>query len=146
MEKYKEKVRLRVIYLTWIMLLTCLINIVLLSNRNRLPEISDFILGFQSGVFTGLLFVFIIFIVKYRKSMKSEEALKKLYIEENDERGQLIGYKGSVSTTVAMLILLAFSTIVAGFFNEIIFFTLLGVFGMLLIVYCAFMAYFKKTL
>ncbi|RUT40519.1 hypothetical protein EJP82_24785 [Paenibacillus anaericanus] len=146
MEKYKEKVRLRVIYLTWIMLLTCLINIVLLSNRNRLPEISDFILGFQSGVFTGLLFVFIIFIVKYRKSMKSDEALKKLYIEENDERGQLIGYKVSVFTTVAMLILLALSTVVAGFFNELIFFTLLGTLGVFLIIFCAFTVYFKKTL
>lgn len=146
MEKYKEKVRLRVIYLTWIMLLTCLINIVLLSNRSRLPEISDFIRGFQSGVFTGLLLVFLIFIVKYRKSMKSDEALKKLYIEENDERGQLIGYKVSVFTTVAMLILLALSTVVAGFFNEIIFFTLLGNLGVFLIIFCAFTVYFKKTL
>lgn len=55
--------------------------------------------------------------------MKSDEALKKLYIEENDERGQLIVYKGSVFTTVGMLILLALSTVVSGFINEIIFFT-----------------------
>lgn len=146
MEKYKEKVRLRIIYLTLGMFLTCGINIVLLSNRSRLPEISDFILGFQSGVFIGLILVFIFFIVKFLASMKSDEALKKQYIEENDERGQLIVYKGSVITTVGMLILLALSTVVAGFFNEIIFFTLLGVLGVFLILFCTFMVYFKKTL
>ncbi|GGH15321.1 hypothetical protein [Paenibacillus segetis] len=146
MEKFKEKIRVRIISLSLITSLVCLINVILLTNRSRLPEISDFILGFQSGVFIGLILILVFCLMKFLASMKSDEALKKLYIQENDERRQLIGYKTSVFTTVGMLILLAFATVVAGFFNEIVFFTLLGVLAALLILLYATLIYFKKTI
>ena len=60
------------------------------------------------------------------KATKDENQLKKLYIKENDERTIMIMLKtGAIGINIC-IIGLAFATIIAGYFNEIAFFTLLG--------------------
>lgn len=57
--------------------------------------------------------------------MGYEKELKKLYIKENDERTIMIMQRTGAIGINMFIIGLGFGTIIAGFFNEIVFFTLL---------------------
>ena len=90
-------------------------------------HITDLIRGFQVGLFIGIQLVMLTYVGKYTKALKSEDKLKKLYIEENDERTKLIEDKiGGVGFNF-VLGAIATATVMAGFFHQIVFITLLGV-------------------
>lgn len=145
MENYKKTMRLRMQYLSLVMVIAVITIVLLLSNRSRLPVMSDFILGFQSGIFIGMVVGLVSFIIKFKASLRNDEELKKQYIKENDEREKLIGYKASVFVIIALLISLAFGTVVSGFFNEIVFFTLLSVLAILIIMAIAALTFYKRV-
>lgn len=95
------------------------------ANINE--DISDMIPGFQVGVFIGFQITMLIYIAKYRKALKTEDELNKMYIKEHDERTKHIKDKiGGVGLNFS-LVAITIATIIAGFFNQIIFFTLLCV-------------------
>lgn len=87
---------------------------------------TDFISGFQMGLLCALLIVFTYKLMTYRKALSDEKLLKQLYYKENDERecyiSQQVG-KSSMSITVVVMLIL---TVVAGYFHEIVFFTMLA--------------------
>lgn len=90
-------------------------------------NLTDFIFGFQVGIFITLQTMLLIPIAKYGIALKNESKLKKLYVEENDERRKLIQDKiGGVGFNFT-LGTIATTTVVAGFFYQIVFATLLGV-------------------
>ena len=90
MEKFKEKILKRTILMALIATLLTISYLVLFYKQNALPQIPDFIKGFQTGAFIGVDVILIRLIIKNIRSMKNENSLKKLYIEENDERKLMI--------------------------------------------------------
>ncbi|MBS4538814.1 hypothetical protein GOQ27_10080 [Clostridium sp. D2Q-11] len=125
MEVFKETLRKRVRFFFFVLIFATSITSILTVNRNRLPNVPEFIKGFQVGVFIGLSLIILYFISNYIATLRNEEVLRKKYIEETDERNQLIVYKSSQGIYVGMLILLSLATVVSGFFNGTVFFTLL---------------------
>lgn len=98
-------------------------NMTAISNDN----IAEMIHGFQVGIFLGLQIVMLLYISKYRNALRDEEKLKRLYIEEHDERTKLIKEKiGGVGFNFT-LGAIGTATIVSGFLSEVVFLTLLGV-------------------
>lgn len=97
-----------------------------LAQNGRGTFSQGFIPGFQTGVFIGLQLIMLRLIVKYRKAVKSEESLKKLYIEENDERKKLIRDKIGGTGLNFIIGSGAAAVIISGFFSESVFITLLG--------------------
>lgn len=87
---------------------------------------TDFISGFQPGLLCALLLVFTYRLMSYRKTLTDDKLLKQLYNKENDEREcyirQQVG-KSSMSITIVVMLIL---TVIAGYFHEIVFFTMLG--------------------
>lgn len=126
MEKFKAKVRNRVIRLIVVGTSLVAIYLILFFNQDKLPQIPRFIISFHGGVLFGVISLLICHISKNIRAMKDEKSLKELYIKENDERRMMIMQKtGSVGINICILGF-GIATIIAGFFNEIIFFTLLG--------------------
>jgi len=107
----------------FIVLTAAFVNMTSTTNEN----ISDMISGFQVGVFIGFQLTMLIYISKYTKALKTEDELKKLYIKEHDERTKLIKDKIGGTGFNFSLVAITTAAIMAGFFNELIFFTLLGV-------------------
>lgn len=106
--------------------------------------ISDMINGVQVGIFIGLELSMLYFIAKYRKALKTEDELKKLYIEEHDERTKLIRNKiGGVGFNFS-LGAIATATIMAGFLNQMVFITLLGVLCFMAIVKGCLKVYYRN--
>ena len=126
MDKFKMKIRKRIVFL--IILLVSLIAIYLilfLNQENLLKPLSE-IISFHGGVLSSFGILLILDIFRNIKATKDENQLKKLYIKENDERTIMIMQKtGAIGINIC-IIGLAFATIIAGYFNEIAFFTLLG--------------------
>lgn len=87
----------------------------------------DFVSGFQLGLLCTLLIAFLTNVVKYRKALKDEKLLKKIYYTENDERlcyiNQQVGRSSMTITTVILVI----ATVITGYFDFTVFVTMLAV-------------------
>ena len=79
-------------------------------------------LGFGTGIATIMIF----FLIKYIAALKNEEKLKKLMIEENDERTAYIDSKAGSKAINAVIMLLALAMLISNFFDKTVFFTLLA--------------------
>lgn len=90
-------------------------------------NLADMIRGFQVGVFVGLEIVMTIYVAKYSRALKNETELKKLYFSENDERIKLIHDKIGGTGFNFTLCVISASAVIAGFLNQTVFVTLLGV-------------------
>ena len=88
---------------------------------------NDFVSGFQLGILMALTVNFLFKIVNYRKALKDETLLKRIYYKENDERlafiNQQVG-KSSMSVTTVVLLIAA---VIAGYFDIKVFVTILAV-------------------
>lgn len=146
MDKYKSRIKIRMNVLSLVIAAILLIYVGLIVYHGGLPELPSFIKGFHIGVFIGAEIFLIFYLIKYRKARKHDAELKKLYIEENDERtGQILRHASSLSIS-ASLVGLAIAAVIAGFFNSLIFYTLLAVLLFVLIVFFALLMYYSKKL
>lgn len=101
-------------------------------------NIADMIRGFQVGIFIGPQMMMLLAISKYTKALKNDNVLRKLYIAEKDERSRLIKDKiGGVGFNFALGVIVT-ATVIAGFFHQLVFLTLLVV--------VSFMSLVKGTL
>ncbi len=146
MDKFKTKIKKRLFILSVTLLILIVSFLVLYINQSKFSSISDNILGFNTGVITSMGFLLLIDILKYTKAMQNHKELKKLYIQENDERIIHIMQKtGSIGINVC-LIGLGFATIISGFFNEVVFFTLLSATIFTAFVKALFKLYYYKNI
>jgi len=94
-------------------------------NRSNPMNVSDFSRGVQLGIFVGIALVTLYYIGKLKNTLKNEDKLKKLYIEENDERRRLIQDKTGKTTTLIVLFSIPIAIVVAGFYSIVVLITLL---------------------
>lgn len=126
MEQFKRSLKVR-IRLMSVVILIC-VAIVVVSRFVEIGQIeSEFISGFQLGLFIGIEAIFVSKMVKYRRALADEELLKKLYVEETDERRVFIATKTATLSFHVVLSAIGVASIVAGFFDMTVFITLLGV-------------------
>lgn len=89
-------------------------------------NMNDMIDGVRVGLLLGMEVIFLMKIQKTIKALGNEEQLRKLYIQETDERNTYIIQKtGSIGFNIA-LFGLAFAMFAASFFNMDVCLTLLG--------------------
>ena len=69
-----------------------------------------------------------------------------MYIEKHDERKELIQYKSSALGISIFIFILLLATIISGFYNLVVFYTLLGVCLIILAILVLTKLYFLKKL
>jgi hypothetical protein len=108
-----------------------IVFIVITALYGRVAEGSEnlagMIRGFQFGIFLGLQLLILVLMGQYIRALRSEKAFKKLYIAENDERRKLIQDKIGGTGFNFILGVIATASVIAGFVNQTVFVTLLGV-------------------
>lgn len=144
MDTFQQKVRTRIIVLTILAAAVALIYAGFMLYRSELPILNSFTKGFHQGVFFGLELVILGFLVQNIKGSRSETALKKMHIEENDERFSLIIQKTASMTALVMFAALGVGTVIAGFLNAAVFFAMLGSLLFMVILFYSMWVYFAK--
>ncbi|CAM4304553.1 hypothetical protein [Saccharibacillus endophyticus] len=144
MHTFRQKVRTRIIVLTVLAMAVALIYTGFMLYRSELPILNSFTKGFHQGIFFGLELVILGFLAQNIKGSRSEAALKKMQIEENDERFSLIIQKTASMTCLVMFAALGVATVIAGFLNAAVFFALLGALLFMVILFYAMWIYFAK--
>jgi hypothetical protein len=144
MEKLRKKLLFKARWTTAVIILLGIIDIVFMIYKDKLPDIPEFVSGYQLGIFISVEVLLAVYVVKYVLAIKSDEALKKMYIQETDERKRMIRQMAGSNATLICYISLIIATVVAGYFNEAVFFTLLGVIVFTALVMGSLKLYFWK--
>ncbi|MFM1515408.1 hypothetical protein [Helcococcus ovis] len=112
LEKFRKKIKNKTIITSVILFFAVIMLVfsIVYSGKNTNMES-------VRGFFTGMILVFIFYILRNIQALRSEEKLKKLYAKLNDERIKYIGKKTSETTLIIILIILSFMSIVFATFN-----------------------------
>lgn len=130
MEKYKLVLKRRTIIFTVFIIFAVVLQLCNLFNvfGNAVNDgfVGDVLTEFQTGLLFGITIIFVYLIVRYNLIMKDNIKLKKFYNAENDERRKEIKQKSGGNVILFSSIIIIFMGIIAGYFNKIIFFSLIA--------------------
>lgn len=149
MEKFRVQIKNRLKGL-WLFLIALVVAVLVsnlyLANFSDESKMLSFITGFILGLSVVGFVLSIRFIFSYTSALKNDVKLKKLFIYETDERTCEIEHKANSSAFSFIIYTFMLATIVSGYVNAIVCFTLLAVLFFLCIVKVAFKLYYSKKL
>lgn len=130
MDKYKKKLKVRMflmaIAIIFAVVLLIFNSLRMVNTRDDGPITKGLIDGFQNGLLAAMTGLFCVFIIKYLSIINNEKKLRLWYNQENDERRKQIKLKAGGNVVLIDSVLIIFAGIIAGYFNEIIFFSLIA--------------------
>lgn len=94
---------------------------ILLKNQTKL---NDSALGFISGLTLGIEIICVFWVFKIRKALKDDKMLRRLYIDEHDERKNFIKLKSGSNLMGKIALGIFVISILASYFNMVVFYTL----------------------
>lgn len=102
-------------------------------------------ISFQMGMLIGSAFIGIFFVYKYSRSLKDEVALKKLQINEHDERKKMIAQKTSQSALIATVAVMLLVACIMMYINQLVAFVMIcAIYGILFMTFAFKIYYCKK--
>lgn len=102
--------------------------------------------GFQAGMVLGLLGCSLLALISTILTCRNPEKLRKAYVEETDERTQLISRKAFSVVGWALFFVLPPAVITASFFSNAIYLTLLAIMLFFIVVLMISLVYYKRKL
>lgn len=100
--------------------------------------------NFREGACAGVTALMALNAARYSAALKNDEKLKKLYIAETDERTRLIYEKSNSASFRTVVIVLGLSTMVASFYSETVFYTLIAVIFVIVFIQVGFNFYYRR--
>ena len=129
MEKYKSGLKRKIwIFLAEMVGILFYLNFVFSKQLNQdAGAVQGFFHGFQVGILIAMMGFILYEFIKILGALRNDDKLQAMYVDETDERKKMIRCKmGQMSTTVNYSVLIV-ATVVAGFFDEKVFSTLVVV-------------------
>ena len=99
---------------------------------------------FGRGFCAGEIAFMAVNILRYSMALKNDEKLKKLYISATDEREKLICERSDVSAFKTILCIVVLSAMVASFYSDMVFYTLIAVMLTIIFVKAGFRFYYRR--
>lgn len=130
MEEFKTKVKRRRITDACLMLMAVVLGIFcILSMGSQADDgtmAEGFVAGFQFGLVISIGVLSLVDFIKLSRAIKDETKLRVLYNKEHDERMKTIRSKAGQPLLTITSVLMVIAAIIAGYFNFIVFFTLVA--------------------
>lgn len=127
MGKFKQSIKRRIMLLS-LLVIICLglgIQNFLMTGTTENGNMSDgTVSGFQFGLIFGIEIRAIIEIIMLTRTMKDDKKIKLLYNKENDERMKSIRSKAGMPMVMITSLMMIIAAIAAGYFNIVVFYTL----------------------
>ncbi len=149
MEKFKQSIKRRITLLSIMVLVFMALGIqgYLMSGNTESASMSDGIVsGFQLGLIFGIGIRALIEIITLSRAMKDEKKIKILYNKENDERMKTIRSKAGMPMVMITSVMMLTAAIVAGYFNIVVFYTLVIAAMVQLTIGASIKLYLMKTM
>ncbi len=126
MRKYKKNLIIRICALSCVVFVAVFLGIfdVFFATVKIKTSI---VFNFQCGATAALGLLALLFIIRYKKALESEEKLQLLFNKENDERMKSIKYKAGVPMLLILSCTIIMMAVVIGYFNVVVFYTLIAV-------------------
>ena len=100
---------------------------VIMTNEGEGETFSEGMMaGFRNGLLVAMIFGFTVSVIKYRKVMNDDKQLRLAYNQENDERRKQIKLKAGGNLVIITSVILIFAGIIGGYFNVVIFYSVIG--------------------
>lgn len=127
-------------------IICCLFPTALLIAKFASKSANDFSQGTALGACVGSMVVVIYYLVRNFTALRDEEKLKKLYIEQSDERNIEISKETLRISSTICVVLTGLASIIAGFINIVVSMTLAAALIISVIITLAVQAYVKKNM
>lgn len=125
MNNYKKTIKKRILLLTLPIILAVTLGVYdVFWVSDQIKEGSVY--GFQVGIITSLGLLATILVIRYRVLLKDDKKLLLMFNRENDERIKAIKAKAGIPMLPITSILIIIAGIIAGYFNELVFLTLIA--------------------
>jgi hypothetical protein len=127
MEVFRTKVKRRIIISSCLTLVAAVLGFYSIYSLNYSDSstMSDgFVAGFQFGLILGIGVLSLVDIIKLSLAIKDDTKLKILYNKEHDERLKAIRNKAGAPMIIITSVLMVIAAIIAGYFNIVVFYTL----------------------
>ncbi len=144
LEIYRDELKKRVATCVAFIVLVLLFVVVGNLFLKSITRTNDLVYGFAMGFAIGVLLICIFQLSNLRKALKDESLLKTMYIEEHDEREQLIELKSGKLIISRLALILIIIAIPVGFISEAVFHTLVIVAVAETLIAIALMSYWKR--
>jgi len=111
---------------------------------NMVISLDGFASGFRTGIFVVFVASMMNSIMRAARALRSEDALRRLYIQESDERTNLIRDRVGRAGLDFITGGLATASFIAGMFNETVFYTLCGALAFAVLVKASLKFYYSR--
>lgn len=143
MEAFKKKLKTQQLLST--MVLTSSLAIYFLL-RFLTKDVSDFAQGLTTGFWIAIEVLALVNTVRLLVTLRSEEEIRKLYIQEHDERNCAIQKETAQKSGVISVIVLGMAVLVTGFFDIKVSITLFAVLSVDALITIAVNLYYRKKM
>ncbi len=129
MEKFRIKIKRRIAISSAMVVVSAVLGAysiysITIADTSTATMSDGFVAGFQFGLIVAIFGLAIIDIIKLNLALRDETKLKVLYNKEHDERLKAIRNKAGAPMIVITSVLMILAAIVAGYFNIVVFYTL----------------------
>lgn len=145
MEGYRKKVLCRTV-LSAVLALLSVAVVVYNENRPDTPQLQGEMFAFQYGLTIGIGLLAVLATVFNGLLLGNERKLQLALNRERDERLKTIRAKAGIPMILFTSVMMILAGIIAGYFNQIIFISLIAAGGMQLILACGVKLYYMKTM
>ena len=143
MEEFRKKLQKRTYIATFICLLAPAMLIVLQIITKKSV---DFSRGIITGAFSGAMTVSVFNLVRMYSALHDKEKLKKMYINETDERNIALSKETSKTSLLISIVGLSFAALASSFFSVTISMTLAAAILFTSVVMLSVSAYYNKKM
>ncbi|MBQ6169446.1 MAG: hypothetical protein IJK30_05775 [Ruminococcus sp.] len=142
MEEFRKKLRTKIVLCRILAasLLIAMIVLQVLVHRGVLSGETNM------GFFVGGITVLIMNIMRMKKAVKDDAALKQWYVRNTDERTIAVQQKAGNFTSLFTIFLLGIAAVAASYINETVYWTLGAALGVYLLVYLGALVYYNKKM
>lgn len=127
MEVFRTKVKRRIFTSSGMALVAAVLGFYSIYSLNYSDSstMSDgFVAGFQFGLILSIGVLSLVDIIKLSLAINDDTKLKILYNKEHDERLKAIRNKAGAPMIIITSVLMVLAAIIAGYFNIVVFYTL----------------------
>lgn len=143
MEQFRKKIKSRIVALAILVFASIAILMVDVFWVQEVLK-DNYVICFQCGLAAGVTIMALALVLRYSRALRDNNKLEILYNKENDERMKYIRAKAGLPLLWVTSVVMILAGIVIGYFNTVVFYTLIATAALQLIVACVIKLIYMK--